>query len=379
MPLANAESELTREEQPRIEATPRCTGTILVIEDDVAVRESLELMLETEGHRVFATASREAALAMVTNGAIRPDIVISDYTLSGVTTGTDVAAALHASLASSVPVIILTGDIRTATSRAIAANGCISLCKPVKAENLASIIQRLLADRDAEQDRSVSDPTDEAPGEDPATTIFVIDDDGHAREAMSSLLLRAGYRVKTYATARAFLDSYGAEERGCLLTDIRMPGMNGFELLAQFVAAGNQLPAIVITGQGDIATAVQAIKAGAVDFIEKPFKPDILLACIGRAVQQAATPAEQTQLHSAAALRLAGLTKREREVMALVVDGRANKDIAFRLGISQRTVESHRAAVMKKMGASSLSGLVRLDLAARGERPIVELEKRRCG
>jgi two-component system CheB/CheR fusion protein len=365
VPLALTEAEPTRERQQRIETERRRAGRILIIEDDVAVRESLQLMLEAEGHQVFATASREAALALVANGAIRPDIVISDYTLSGVTTGTDVAAALHASLASSVPIIILTGDIRTATSRAIAANGCISLCKPVKAENLAKIVQELLVGRCTTRDEPADDQTAEPLGEESATTIFVIDDDRQAREAMGSLLTKAGYRVKSYASAQAFLGAYNADEKGCLLTDVRMPGMNGFELLAQFVAGGHQLPAIVITGQGDIATAVQAMKAGAVDFIEKPFKPEALLACIGCALQQVATPSEHAKLQSAAALRLAGLTKREREVMALVVDGRANKNIAYHLGISQRTVESHRAAVMKKMGASSLSELVRLDMAAR--------------
>jgi len=143
--------------------------------------------------------------------------------------------------------------------------------------------------------------------------------------------------------------------------------MTGFELLAQLAAAGHALPAIVITGQGDIPMAVQAMRAGAVDFIEKPTDPSALLACINRALRQTASPAERSSWRQAAAMRVAGLTKREREVMDLVVDGTANKDIAARLRINQRTVETHRATVMKKMGASSLSELVRLELAARAK------------
>jgi two-component system CheB/CheR fusion protein len=198
-----------------------------------------------------------------------------------------------------------------------------------------------------------------------AATIYVVDDDRSAREAMQILLTEAGYPVKTYASAATFLNSFQPGQKGCLLTDVRMPGMNGFELLAQLAAAGHALPAIVITGQGDIAMAVQAMRAGAVDFIEKPTDPCALLACISRALRQTASPAERSSQRQAAAMRVAGLTKREREVMDLVVAGMANKDIAARLRINQRTVETHRATVMKKMGASSLSELVRLELAAR--------------
>jgi two-component system, chemotaxis family, CheB/CheR fusion protein len=365
VPIVVTPTKPTRERQQQTSVRRSRFGTILVVEDDSAVRESLQLMLETEGHRVFATASRQAALELVASREVRPDLVISDYTLSGVTTGTDIAAALQASLASPVPIVILTGDIRTATSNAITEKGCISLCKPVRAENLARIIQQLLATHAGDHNSAPNSEAVDCATAVRAPTIFVIDDDRYAREAMRALLVKAGYRVNTYESAQAFLDSYRPDEKGCLITDVRMPGMNGFELLAQFVAAGNQLPAIVITGQGDIATAVQAMKAGAVDFIEKPIKAEALADCVNRALQNASSPDQRRAHRSAAALRLAGLTRREREVMELVVGGHPNKDIAYRLGISQRTVESHRAAVMKKMGASSLSQLVKIDMAAR--------------
>jgi two-component system, chemotaxis family, CheB/CheR fusion protein len=140
--------------------------------------------------------------------------------------------------------------------------------------------------------------------------------------------------------------------------------MNGFELLARLAGRKNALPAILVTGHGDVAMGVQAMKAGAADFIEKPVRPQQLIAAIDRALRHAATPAERTAWHDAAALRIAGLTQREREVMELVVAGHANKEIAARLRIARRTVENHRAKVMQKMGAASLSELVRLALAA---------------
>ena len=181
---------------------------------------------------------------------------------------------------------------------------------------------------------------------------------------MHVLLTDAGYQAKTYASARAFLNSVRAEDKGCLVTDVRMPGMNGLEMLGQLAAAGNKMPAIVITGQGDIAMAVQAMRAGAVDFIEKPVGSEALLAAIDRAFRLADSPAKRSARRAEAAMRVASLTKREREVMDLVVAGKANKVIAARLGINQRTVESHRAAVMKKLGAQSISDLVRLAIAA---------------
>jgi FixJ family two-component response regulator len=177
-------------------------------------------------------------------------------------------------------------------------------------------------------------------------------------------LTNAGHPAKTYASAQAFMKSLRPEDTGCLITDVRMPGMSGLEMLFRLAAAGSKMPAIVITGQGDIAMAVQAMRAGAVDFIEKPVSSEALLAALDRACRLAETPAERSARRAEAIMRIASLTKREREVMDLVVAGDANKVIAARLGISQRTVETHRATVMKKLEARSLSDLVRLAIAA---------------
>ena len=210
-------------------------------------------------------------------------------------------------------------------------------------------------------------PPPAAPGAAPAaTTVYVVDDDRAAREAMQLLLEQAGYSVEAFADAAAFLASYEPGGVCCVITDVRMPGMTGLELLAQIKETAKGPPTIVVTGKGDIAMAVQAIRAGAIDFIEKPTSPDVLLAAVDRALRQAASPAEQSARQTAAASRFSRLTKREREVAHLVVAGHPNKEIAARLGISQRTVETHRAAAMKKVGAESISDLVRLEMAAQG-------------
>jgi two-component system, chemotaxis family, CheB/CheR fusion protein len=235
----------------------------------------------------------------------------------------------------------------------------VRLTKPVKPQKLSSAIQQLLAASHADLSEA------RAPA-----TIFVIDDDKGVRDAMSELLETAGYHAKTYASADAFLAAHHSDVKGCLVTDVRMPGVSGFELLARLQTAGSALPAIVITGHGDISMAVEAMRGGASDFIEKPVRSQELLACIERALRRPASPSERASMSSAAAMRVAGLTRRERDVLDHVVAGHANKEIAARLGIAQRTVETHRANVMKKMGAASLSHLVRLVIAARsGDTP----------
>jgi two-component system CheB/CheR fusion protein len=331
------------------------------------VRKSLALMLKNEGHHVTVAASGEAGLALVRRDAMRPDLVICDYNLAGELNGVQTGAALRAALGLHLPVIILTGTTGGATLRDIAESGFSSLSKPVMAEELLQVVQQLLiTPQPIREEAAAASPAEMTDAN--ATTVFVVDDNRDTRDAMRSLLTNAGYRVKTYASAKAFLDSYRPGNNSCLITDVRMPGMNGLEMLAHLATTGGKrLPTIVITGQGDIAMAVQAMRAGAADFIEKPTDPDLLLRSIRRALRQAANPADRFAWRAAAAMRMAGLTKREREVMNLVVAGLANKEIAFRLRINQRTVEVHRAAVMKKMGARSLADLVRAEMEARGE------------
>ena len=193
-------------------------------------------------------------------------------------------------------------------------------------------------------------------------TIFVVDDDLAVRDALKLLLRSVGQAVETYGSAQEFLDAYSEDRPGCLVLDIRMPGMSGLELQQKLNEKHSILPIIFITGHGDVPMAVEAMQAGAVDFIQKPFRDQDLIDRINQALEKdnnnRAALGERNDIRK----RLETLTPREREVLDLVVHGKANKVIAGDLKLSQRTVEIHRARVMEKMQASSLAHLVRMVL-----------------
>ncbi len=193
-------------------------------------------------------------------------------------------------------------------------------------------------------------------------TVFVVDDDQAVRDSLALLVQSVGMDVETFASARDFLDAYRPDRRGCLITDIRMPGMSGLELQEQLSADGHHIPVIVLTGFGDVPTAGRALKGGAVDFVQKPFNPQALLDLVQQAIVRDGEIREDAAREAELAQRMALLTPREQEVMALVVAGKANKVIAIDLSISERTVELHRARIMKKMQARSLAELMRMVL-----------------
>ena len=195
--------------------------------------------------------------------------------------------------------------------------------------------------------------------------VYIVDDDDAIRDSLAFLLEASGISVEAYATAADFLERYRINERACLVLDIRMPGMSGMELQDVLIERGIRLPLIFITGHGDVPMAVEALKKGAVDFIEKPFNDNALLALIDRALRQQQALQEDTQQRSAALARVHTFTPREREVMDMVVTGKLNKTIADQLGISIKTVEAHRARVMEKMQAKSLADLIQMTLGAR--------------
>jgi len=193
--------------------------------------------------------------------------------------------------------------------------------------------------------------------------VFVVDDDADIRDSMRMLLEVAGFQVRSFTSAKHFL----ADDRpkhGCLIADIRMPDMSGLELQEEVTRRQIDLPVIVITGHGDVPLAVQAMKAGAIDFLEKPFSEDMILASVRRAMEIGSRARGRAAETRAAKDLLSALTPRERGVLDKLVQGRSNKVVAHELGISPRTVEIHRAHIMNKMEASSLSDLVRVVLAA---------------
>lgn len=192
--------------------------------------------------------------------------------------------------------------------------------------------------------------------------VHIVDDDSAIRTAMEMLMRSVDLPYFVFASADAFLAHYSPTCRGCLVSDIRMPGMGGLELQNKLLDLGSSLPIIFITGFGDVPMAVEAIQKGAFDFLEKPFRDQELLDRVDKAMEVEAERREQGQLAADTRERLARLTPREREVLDLVVTGKANKVIAHHLGVSQRTVEIHRARVMEKMEARSLAELVRMHL-----------------
>lgn len=202
----------------------------------------------------------------------------------------------------------------------------------------------------------------------PERPIYIVDDDEAVRDSLSLLLESKGYTVKSFGSAPEFLAAAPSLPAGCATVDIRMPEMDGLELQQRLVERGLNFPMIVITGHGDVPLAVRAMKGGAIDFIEKPFALEAILDSLEVAFSRLAGPREQDPVAVSAATKLGLLSPRERQVLDGLLAGLPNKTIAYDLAISPRTVEIHRARVMDKMGARSLSELIRLALAA-GARP----------
>ncbi|MDR3504937.1 MAG: response regulator FixJ [Acidocella sp.] len=199
----------------------------------------------------------------------------------------------------------------------------------------------------------------------PDPVVHLIDDDEAVRQSLAFLLTSAGFAIRTYASATAFLDALVAVQPGCVVTDVRMPGLSGLDLQRELISRRIGLPVIVMTGHGDVKLAVEAMKAGAVDFIEKPFQDETMISAIRTAFDRYARDARHSDETNAVEARLNALTVREREVLDGLLAGRPNKTIAYDLNISARTVEVHRANLMTKMGAASLPELVRMVLLSR--------------
>jgi two-component system, LuxR family, response regulator FixJ len=198
-------------------------------------------------------------------------------------------------------------------------------------------------------------------------TVFVVDDDAEMRKSLQWLLESVNLNAVAYGCAQAFLDGYDSRRPGCLVLDVRMPGVSGLELQERLQARGINIPVIIITAHADVPTAVRAMKAGAIDFLEKPFSGQLLLDRIQQALARDRQTRDEQARRAGVGSRIDSLTSRERQVMDLVVQGRVNKQIAAELGLSQKTVEHYRARIMTKMQADGLAELVRLVMFASGK------------
>jgi two-component system, LuxR family, response regulator FixJ len=194
--------------------------------------------------------------------------------------------------------------------------------------------------------------------------VHVIDDDEALRDSLLFLLKAAKFKVRAYETAEAFLDAMGHAEPGCIITDVRMPGINGLELVRRLKTKHAAFPVVVISGHADVPLAVEAMKLGAIEFLEKPFEEDALISAVRGALSRHAQDSKRDLERTTIEERVASLSKRQRQVLLGLVAGHPNKTIAFDLGISPRTVEIYRANVMTKMQAKNLSDLVRMALVA---------------
>lgn len=199
-------------------------------------------------------------------------------------------------------------------------------------------------------------------------TVFVVDDDPAVRDSLEILLKLAGFDVSGFDSAIKFLSDAQPKSGDCLIADIRMPDMDGLTLQQELIQRGSRLPVIIITGHGDVPLAVQAMKAGAVDFLEKPFAREALLAAVRNALARAQSTPVSDESRQEILTRLTRLTEREREVYEHVVAGKLSKQIAFELGASPRTIEIHRGRVMQKMEARTVQDLVRMAIAVNESR-----------
>ncbi|MEN9932567.1 MAG: hypothetical protein RIS17_1140, partial [Pseudomonadota bacterium] len=348
--------------------TPAVSARILVIDDDAEVLAVMTELLRSHGHNVVTARDEDAALA--TLATTTPDLIIADYRLldrDGLELVDDLRARLLALHQRRVPAILLTGDTSADVATRLADRDVQRLSKPVRQAELVSAITTAL-----EQAGLPLSAPDAKAGDDDAAAgtsndiVHIIDDDPDVRDQLGLLLADAGLNVQLHASSAAFRANWQPGTDGCLLIDAMMPGETGLDLLRSLKSAGTLPPAIMITGQGDVAMAVAAMKAGAVDFIEKPASSAVIIASIKRALASRNRKAgdgiseERRAAAAAAAARLVSLTPRQREVMAMVLDGHPSKNIAADLKLSQRTVENHRAEIMHRSGCKSLPELARL-------------------
>ena len=352
--------------------------SILIVEDDDQVREALDLLLDRHGYATLTAGDGAQALAIASDGSENVDLIIADYNLPG-PNGLEVIARIEEASGRQVPAILLTGDISASTLVEIAAKGHVHLYKPTNPQTLIRNIDAMLDNTGRKTYSStalVADGSSKVYGRHAnairdkgnekalAPIVFVVDDAQDIREALRDMLQQHSYRAEIFADAATFLEHYSPGRAGCLVADVRMPGISGLELIERLSAMQSSLPVIILTGYGDVAMAVSAMKSGAFDFLEKPVQPDELLRCIERALRFSEEHQDLSADRSMAVSKIESLTARQHQILEFVLAGTSSKNIAADLRVSQRTVDNHRAAIMRKLGAKSLSAMIRIALAA---------------
>lgn len=337
-------------------------ASVLVIEDEDGMRDLLGIGLEQMGHTVAKTVSAAEAIEIVRETKFTPDVILADYNLSHGLNGLEAIEEIRRMVGQQIPALILTGDISSNALRKYAQKKIPHLNKPAKLREVIAAIYDLLAHSQGMESPKL-DPavnTDVEPG----CWIEVIDDDRGVRDSVQNLFNDTGWSVASYTSAEDYLSRYSSERRSCLLIDAYLPGMSGLELLRMLKERDHAYPVIVITGHSEVAMAVEAMKLGAVDFIEKPFSAEEIYRSVKKAFELSRNHNEHSERREEARAKLAQLTLRQSQILERIVAGEPNKIIAAEMKLSQRTVENHRASIMRRTGSSSLSRLLRLVAAA---------------
>lgn len=332
-------------------------GIILIVEDDADLLKLLGILLHHQGYEVAMALDSAAALSWIFHSGLKPDLILADYHLGTNMSGLELIATLRNRWRSEVPAIVLTGDVSSRASFEIAAAQCTQLHKPAKLKDLIQLVHAMFAPLGSEHPKSGERESSQA-------VVYVVDSDSVMRDTVRQILQGEGYQVNDFATAEAFLSAYRSQEHACLLIDARLPALNGIATLRGLRQQGDQLPTIIISGSGDIGIAVEAMRAGAWDFIEKPCDRSEMLDSINRALGRSQHNHKILAGRQGAIDYIASLTTRQRQIMDMVLAGHPSKNIAVDLGISQRTVENHRASIMTRTHSRSIPALARLALAA---------------
>jgi FixJ family two-component response regulator/chemotaxis methyl-accepting protein methylase/signal transduction histidine kinase len=333
---------------------------ILLIESDPEVRWLLELVLGEEGYETKAVSDGVAALDAMTRSPVWPDLILASYRLPKGMTGLQITARLRAESGRQIPVILLSSGKQIEVLQTIAFQDSVHLRKPVATRELLQAVRHLLS-QPLESGMHV-EPGRHASGQ--PRPVFVIDSNVDVRDAIRRVLEDDGRAVEAFASCEDFLASFKPGSCACLLVDAHFPGMSGLELLRHLNAAGQHVPAIIMANTSDMATAVQAMKTGAADFVEKPIGRAELLASIDRVFDRSRGVADNATWGETESADISCLTPRQAEVMRMVLSGKPSKNIAADLRISRRTVEKHRAEIMRRTGARSLPELARIAFAA---------------